>query len=95
LLHRLQGGVLHGTHNKIRHGAPLQLSGALEHGVQIGADPSLESSGRSGGSHDVFLFVQIVRQIAVFRKRFGAAALEADASESSMDQSVRDMVQAS
>jgi len=41
-------GVLDGGHNEIGHGAPLKFSGALEHRMQIGADPGFRRAVEMG-----------------------------------------------
>ena len=62
LIHRMTGsldgllrGVLDGRHHEISHGAPLELRGALEHGMQVGADPGFKTGGRDGCGHGAVL----------------------------------------
>jgi hypothetical protein len=52
-------GVLDGDDYEVGHGAPLKLSGAFEHRMQIGTDPGFEASGRNSCSHSDFLFLEI------------------------------------
>jgi len=50
--------LLDGRHHKVSHGAALKLGGALEHRMQIGADPGFETGCRGGDGHGFVLLTK-------------------------------------
>src|SRR5690606_32292507 len=63
-------GVLDGSNHEVGHSAPLKLSGALEHRMQVGADSGFETGGRNGCRHGYILHRENVRQFAGLVKWF-------------------------
>ena len=53
------GGILYSGNHEVGQGAALKFGGTLEHGVQVGTDSRLESSGCSGGGHGVDLLLPL------------------------------------